>query len=437
MSRKPGANASNRVSKCSKEKNHTSAAMIPENASQAPTASPAAELLKTLGIPQADLCRATGMSRATISRLVVHGQWPVYQADLVLEDIEGYLVKRGLTPTQVQRITLALQNKLAPEVSHTPEAVPQVPTETETEKEATMLLQNHELYIETQDHFKLERNPFVDDINSRADVFTSAGTRRVRNAMLNAATQHGFIAVVGESGSGKSTLRKDLEERIRIEKLPIRVIKPYIVQMEPTETRGKPMKSAEIADAIARTLAPGMALKARADSRFEQVHELLCASASAGYSNVIVIEEAHRLPLTTLRHLKGFMELEDGIRRLLGVCLIGQPELSRLLAAENRDIREIVQRCTRVELGPMDADLEAYVQHKFERAGADVRSVLAADAYGAIRAKLIQVARGGNRMNDTRNLCYPLVVNNLLCKAMNFAAQEHWPLVDKQVIAGC
>lgn len=326
--------------------------------------------------------------------------------------------------------------KLAPVISNTTEAVPPSP-ETETEKEDSMLLQNHVLHIETQDHFKLERNPFVDDINSRADVFASASTRRVRNAMFNAATLHGFIAVVGESGSGKSTLRKELEERIRIEHLPIRIIKPYIVQMEPTDNKGKTMKTAAIADAIARTLAPGMALKSSSDARFEQVHELLRASSSAGYSNVIVIEEAHRLPLPTLRHLKGFMELEDGMRRLVGVCLVGQPELDRLLGAQNRDIREIVQRCNRIELGPMDEDLEPYLQHKFERAGCDVRTVLAPDAYAAIRAKLIQVARGGNRMNDTRNMCYPLVVNNLLCKAMNVAAQEHWPVVDAQVIAGC
>ena len=144
-----------------------------------------------------------------------------------------------------------------------------------------MLLQNHVLDIETLDHFKLERNPFVDDINTRADVFASPGTRRVRAAMLNAANNHGFIAIIGESGSGKTTLRKELEERIRIEHLPIRIIKPYIVQMEPSDTKGKTMKSAAIADAIARTLAPSVTLKSSPDARFAQVHAMLLASAAA------------------------------------------------------------------------------------------------------------------------------------------------------------
>ena len=329
-----------------------------------------------------------------------------------------------------------IAKKLAPEVLNTPEAVPPTPTHIETEKEDTMLLQNHVLEIETLDHFKLDRNPFVDDINTRADVFASAGNRRVRAAMLNAATGHGFIAVVGESGSGKTTLRKELEERIRLERLPIRIIKPFIVAMEPTDTKGKAMKSGAIADAIARTLAPGVVLKSNPDSRFAQVQAMLEASAADGYSNLIVIEEAHRMPQATLRHLKGFMELDDGMRRVLGVCLIGQPELKDLLGAQNREIREIVQRCNLVDLQPMRDDLEGYVAHKFERAGVKVGTVLAADACRAIAAKLMHKPRNGTAQ-DVRNVCYPLMVNNLLCRAMNAAAEQKWQLVDADVIASC
>lgn len=328
------------------------------------------------------------------------------------------------------------QKKLAPAGSYPAEAVPSVPTSIDTEKEDTMLLQNHVLDVETLDHFGLERNPFVDDINTRADVFASPGTRRVRSAMLNAATGHGFIAIVGESGSGKSTLRKELEERIRIERLPIRIIKPYVVGVEPTDTNGKTMKSAAIADAIARTLAPSTMLKSSPDARFAQVQAMLTASASAGYSNLLVIEEAHRLPQATLRHLKGFMELEDGMRRMLGVCLIGQPELDDLLGAQNRDIREIVQRCNRVALGALGDDLEPYIQHKFERAGVKASQVLAPNVYQAIANKLMHKPRGGTQA-DVRSVCYPLMVNNLLSKAMNFAAAEKWQQVDAQVIAGC
>ena len=57
-------------------------------------------------------------------------------------------------------------------------------------------------------------------------------------------------------------------------------------------------------------------------------------------------------------------------------------------------------------------------------------------AFDAMRARLIYRPRGG-KPTDARSLCYPLVVNNLVCRAMNAAASAGWPQVDAQVIAGC
>jgi type II secretory pathway predicted ATPase ExeA len=53
-----------------------------------------------------------------------------------------------------------------------------------------------------------------------------------------------------------------------------------------------------------------------------------------------------------------------------------------------------------------------------------------------MRARLIHLPRGG-RPSDARSLCYPLVVNNLVCRSMNAAAAAHWPQVDAQVVKGC
>lgn len=298
-----------------------------------------------------------------------------------------------------------------------------------------MLLQHQTLSDQAKQHFNLKRNPFVDDINTRADVFTSGPMRYVRNALLDCAQNHAFMAVIGESGSGKTTLREELEERVREEGKPI-IIKPFTVGMEPDDVKGKTMKCGQIADAIARTLSPSLQLKSNPDARFEQVKKLLSSSLSSGYNHLILIEEAHRLPQATLRHLKGFMELKDGMRRLLGVCLIGQPELADLLSDKKKEIREIVQRCERVTLEPLDEELPAYLAHKFERISVSVASVLSADAYDAIRARLDYIPRGGTR-KDKVSVCYPLAVNNLMCRAMNAAAGVAWSQVDAQVIAGC
>ena len=166
------------------------------------------------------------------------------------------------------------------------------------------------------------------------------------------------------------------------------------------------------------------------------MHELLKASRRAGRRHLLVIEEAHCLPSPTLKHLKRFLELKDGMQRLVGIALIGQPELRDRLSSQNADVREVAQRCEVVELEPLDGELEGYLRHKFARFDLKFEDVFAPDAADAIRARLVHIPRGG-KATDARSECFPLVVNNLVCRAMNAAARTGWPQVDAQVIAGC
>lgn len=299
-----------------------------------------------------------------------------------------------------------------------------------------MLLQNQALNPEARQHFKLPRNPFVDDVQSPDDVFQTPSVRYVRAALLDCAQHHGFVAVVGESGAGKSTLAEDLEERIKADKREVLVVRPYVLAMEANDQKGKTLKSGAIAEAIAFALDPHISLRSSPQARFQQVHDLLKASRRAGRRHLLLIEEAHCLPLATLKHLKRFLELKDGMQRLIGVALIGQPELRERLGSQNAEVREVAQRCEIVALDPLDGELEAYLQHKFARFDLKLSDVFAPDAFDAMRARLIHTPRGG-RPADARSLCYPLVVNNLVCRAMNAAAAAHWPQVDAQVVKGC
>ena len=185
-----------------------------------------------------------------------------------------------------------------------------------------------------------------------------------------------------------------------------------------------------------RALGAGVPRKSNPDDRSAQINALLAGSLTAGYTHLLLIEEAHRLPVDTLKQLKNFMEMKHGMRRLLGVCLIGQPELRTLLDERNPEVREIVQRCEQITMEPLDNDVEAYLQLKFERAGAKLADLFEPDAMDAIRTRLIQQAHG-HRSNEVVSICYPQVVNNLVCRALNAAAAVGYPKVDAQVIAGC
>ncbi len=389
-----------------------------------------------LDVSQSAMCRATGLSRSAMSRIVAHGEWPIRGQSDARRSMEKVLREKGATTGQLLVLYLEPAKKLAPASSDLAEAVPPEVPVNETQKEETMLLQNQSLTPEARKHFSLPRNPFMDDVQSSDDVFQTASVRYVRATLTDCANHHGFVAVVGESGSGKSTLAEDLEERIRTEARDVLVIRPYVLAMEANDQKGKTLKASHIAEAIASALDPELKVKSSPQARFKQVHDLLKASRKAGRRHLLVIEEAHCLPIATLKHLKRFLELKDGMQRLVGVALIGQPELRERLSGQNAEVREVMQRCEVVELEPLDGDLEGYLRHKFARFDLKYEAVFAPDAADAIRARLIHMPRGG-KTGDARSQCFPLVVNNLVCRAMNAATRTGWPQVDAQVIAGC
>lgn len=398
-------------------------------------------VLSSHGIQQADLCRALGLSKAAVCRLVRHGRLPARRAEAVRLAAVDYLKSRGVSPAAMRSLVLPPtappKKEVGPGVfQHTGTVpAPVAPLEATPEQEAPMLLQNAALTPEARKHFNLPRNPFVDDVQSSDDVYQTPKVREVRWTLLDCALHHGFMGLVGESGAGKSTLAEDLEERIRAEGREVVVIRPYVLAMEESEAKGKPMKSGQIAEAVIRTLAPQTSPKSSPDARFAQVHQLLKASARAGRRHLILIEEAHTMPASTLKHLKRWLELKDGLLRLVGIALVGQPELRARLAHGGAELREVAQRCELVELGPLDNDLEGYLRHKFARFELRYEQVFAPDAADAIRARLIHLPRGA-KPSEARSICYPLVVNNLVCRAMNEAAKVGYPVVDAQVIAG-
>lgn len=388
-----------------------------------------------LGLSQRDVAREAQLSQPAISRIAA-GVWPKRGAAQARQRLDACLRARGATPVQLLTLFTTTRKEVGPDELQLAEAAPEVENQPETPKEETMLLANQSLSPEARKHFGLPRNPFVDDVQSPDDVYQTPSVRYVRAALTDCAQHHGFLAVVGESGAGKSTLAEDLEERITADGRDVLVIRPYVLAMEQNDQKGKTLKSSHIAEAIAAALDPQLKVKSSPQARFEQVHQLLKASRRAGRRHLLLIEEAHGLPTATLKHLKRFLELKDGMQRLIGVALIGQPELRDRLSSQNAEVREVAQRCEVVELEPLDAELEGYLRHKFARFDLKYESVFAPDAADAIRARLIHIPRGG-KTSDARSLCYPLVVNNLVARAMNAATRAGWPQVDAQVVAGC
>lgn len=421
-------------------------------------------VLQKAGSKQADLAKALNVSQATVAQIVNHGEWPksldaadlherirtflaaagVAPADLtsvfdevdqsdVRERVSAFLAEIGADPADLASV---LETQVSEPRGNAARSISPSKSKTES-KEDCMLLRKQTLFPATKKHFGLFRDPFADDaIQSAEDMYVSPDIRYVREAMLQTAKHGGLLAVVAESGAGKTTLMRDLEDRILRENQPILLIKPYVLAMEDNDAKGKTLKATHIAEALMAAVAPLEKPKSSPEARFAQLHKALKESHAAGYRHCLVIDEAHALPIPTIKHLKRFFELELGFKKLLSIILIGQPELKTKLSERDAAVREVVQRCEMVELAPLDGGrLDEYLKFKLDRLGKPVGEVIDASGIDALRAKLTMSTSRRDRP-ETVSLLYPLAVGNLLTACMNLAAEIGVPVVNADVVRG-
>lgn len=358
--------------------------------------------LLSRGRTQRDLARAVNISDAAISQLINHHRWPVKQGALCAGRIRDQLTQWG-----ADEPTLAALFASQPQPSDHPTPQP--------DKEDTVYLRHQRLHPETCKRLRLFRDPFNNDINAADDLFLTPDAHYVREEMIQAAKNGGFLAVVGESGSGKSTLRLDLLDRIQRERQSMIVIEPSCLGSEETSAAGRVVRADALTEAILTALDPAVRPKRGLEARTRQIRELLIRSTDAGFKHLLLIEEAHGLSKTTLKHLKRFNELRQGFARLLGIVLIGQPELMTKLNERSAEVREVVQRIDIVELPPLGDALEAYVAHKIKRVGCEAANLIEPGAYAAMREILTDAKSGVSRV-------FPLAINNLVVASLNLAA---------------
>lgn len=281
------------------------------------------------------------------------------------------------------------------------------------------------LQMKTFKKFGLARDPFSGDVVKADDVYLTDDTRFAAEYLLQTAKTGGMVALVGESGSGKTTVRRYAIDRMNAEGQKVRVISPRTID----KTR---LTASSICDAIIRDCsneAPARTIEAKA----RQVERILTNSSRAGYSHVLMIEEAHDLHIQTLKYLKRFWELEDGFKKLLSIVLIGQVELKlKLDESKNWEAREVIRRMEILELDPLGsgADVAAYLDIKFARLGKDRKAIINDAGCEALARKLHRQTRNG----VTYSVAYPLSVNNWTQRGMNAAAELGVGIVDADVI---
>lgn len=240
------------------------------------------------------------------------------------------------------------------------------------------------MYLE---HFGLTEPPFR--ITPHTDFFFSGGNRGATlDALIYAITHdEGIVKVSGEVGSGKTMLC-----RVLMERLPEHVNIIYLAN--PSLSRD------DILYAIADELRLEIPENSRAAVVLRALQDHLIKSFSEGRQVVVLIDEAHAMPVETLEEIRLLSNLESNRSKLLQLVLFGQPELNDVLARP--DMRQLKERITHnFMLEPLIRDdIAGYLEFRMRAAGYKGPNVFSPKAIKAIAAASLGLTRRINILAD-------------------------------------
>lgn len=240
------------------------------------------------------------------------------------------------------------------------------------------------MYLE---HFGLTEPPFR--ITPHTEFFFSGGNRGATLDALVYAITHdqGIVKISGEVGSGKTMLC-----RVLMERLPKDVT--FIYLANPSLSRE------DILYAIADELHLDVPENARAAIVLKALQEHLIRAYSEGRQVVILVDEAHAMPVETLEEIRLLSNLESNHSKLLQLVLFGQPELNDVLARP--DMRQLKERITHnFMLEPLiHADVAQYIEFRMRTAGYKGPSLFSAPAIKLIARVSLGLTRRINILAD-------------------------------------
>lgn len=204
-------------------------------------------------------------------------------------------------------------------------------------------------------YFGFEHYPFAVTPDP-AFLYLSASHREALAHLLYGAGEHGgFVSLIGEVGTGKTTLIRAVVDS-QIDDLDIALC--WNPQLEVREFVATVCDELGVAaDRDAHT-----SLKSLTD----RLNTHLLEAHAANRRTVLIVDEAQNLSRYVLEQLRLLTNLETHKHKLLRIILVGQPELSELLA--RHDLRQLAQRITaRSILKPLgQAETRAYIQHRLD-----------------------------------------------------------------------
>ncbi|WP_139559213.1 ExeA family protein [Methylotetracoccus oryzae] len=206
-------------------------------------------------------------------------------------------------------------------------------------------------------HFGFDAAPFAINPDPRFLYLSHQHQEALAHLLYGLGEGGGFVMLSGEVGAGKTTLCYSLLENLGGDVDVAFIMNPRLGAVE---------LLAALCDELHVPYPPATeSCKVLIDA----LNRFLLENHSKGRRTVAVIDEAQHLSTDVLEQIRLLTNLETPTTKLLQIILVGQPELSDLLA--RREVRQVDQRITaRYHLGPLnEAETQRYVHHRLRVAG--------------------------------------------------------------------
>jgi general secretion pathway protein A len=232
----------------------------------------------------------------------------------------------------------------------------------------------------------------------------------------------GFVVITGEIGSGKTTLIESFLQEIQRD-----VVVAQISQTQVT-----------VVDFLQSVLVQfGFSpFKMKKAELIATLNQFLVEQYSAGRKVLLIVDEAQNLSLKVLEEVRMLSGVETTKEKVLRIILTGQPELNHKL-----DAPELVQLAQRVRLrfhlGTLSAaEMQAYIHHRLEVAGAGDRRIFVEDSYPIIFRYTGGVPRLVNTLCDTAMLAaFGQDRDHVLLEDIDAALQElRWQVYEARIL---
>lgn len=221
-----------------------------------------------------------------------------------------------------------------------------------------------------ENFYGLQERPF----NVTADPSFFYSSRRHKEAFSHLVygirERKGILEITGEIGTGKTTLCRTLLNHLDKDTKTAFILNPYFSQVQ--------LLQAIIADF-------GMNIKSKTKlALITALNNFLLLEANCGNNVILLIDEAQNLSAKQLEQIRLLSNLETEKFKLLQIILVGQPELCEKL--EKPNLRQLNQRiAVRYHILPLEPDeIEEYIKHRLQVAGAKSKIEFNRDAIEAI-----------------------------------------------------